>query len=212
MTAGVAAYDSRVMKRDRTRQAPRRSLKLSVAFSVCGTLVGCDDADDEAGVAQSSVLFLHAPSTDPGTAPRSLAEVLPRAPAAFVAGTLVHGEDYTQRTYTRDRASVQVTVRDEGAFGARYYDSWAEMSARYPRAELDLPASAGVGFYECGVTGGQRVCDLHVHLRSGVHVELNGGGSATRADLDAIVRLVPLRRLASNAAQAPTVTVTASMN
>lgn len=179
---------------------------------MCVVLVGCDDDAHEAGLVQSSVLCLHAPSSDPGTAPRSLAGVLPREAETFVAGTLVHGEDYSQRIYTRGAVSVQVTVRDEGAFGARYYDSWLEMSTRYPRAELGLPASAGVGFYECGGAGAQRVCDLHVHLRAGVHVELNGNGPTTRADLDAIVRLLPLRALASTAAQAPVVTAAASMN
>lgn len=202
------------MMRDRTRQAPRRALRLCVAVVAIVSLVGCDDADTEEGIVQNSALYLGAPSTDPGTAPRGLAGVLPHATGAFVASTLVHGEDYTQRIYTRGAVSVQVTVRDDGAFGARYYDSWVEMSTRYPRAELGLPANAGLGFYECGVTGEESLCDLHVHLRSGVHVELNGNGSATRADLDAIVRLVPLRQLASNTAPAtaPAVTVTASMN
>ena len=85
------------------------------------------------------------------------------------------------------------------------WDSWVTMSQGFPQAKLDAPVADANGFYQC-VEFPMSSCDLLIQLRSGVHVELRGNGSSSRADVDALAAGLPLRALAAPAAgpsQAP---------
>jgi hypothetical protein len=83
------------------------------------------------------------------------------------------------------------------------YAEWVKTSVgSFPQATVDVPASRGNGFYQCD---DQRHCDLLVQLRSGVHLEIRGGGTSSRDDVNAIAREIPLRAMAEDApAAAPT--------
>ena len=65
----------------------------------------------------------------------------------------------------------------------------------YPVATLDLPASEALGFFTCSDPAGRAACDLHVQLRAGYHVEVMGGGTASRADLEQLMVAVPMTAL-----------------
>ena len=56
------------------------------------------------------------------------------------------------------------------------------------------PAEDANGFYQCTEPPAPS-CDLLIQLRSGVHVEIRGSGTTSRADVDAIARALPLRAL-----------------
>jgi hypothetical protein len=60
-----------------------------------------------------------------------------------------------------------------------------------------LPPSDALGFFTCGDPSGRAACDLHVQLRAGYHVEVMGGGTATRADLEQLMVAVPMGALAA---------------
>ena len=67
------------------------------------------------------------------------------------------------------------------------FEDWVRMSQSFPQASLDAPATDVNGFYQCD---GQRParCDLLIQTRSGLHIEIRGGGTSSRADVDAIAR------------------------
>ena len=76
------------------------------------------------------------------------------------------------------------------------WDGWVKMStAGFPQADLELPAGAANGLYQCDDRAPDR-CDLLIQLRSGVHVEIRGGGTSTRRDVDAIRKALALDALA----------------
>jgi hypothetical protein len=121
---------------------------------------------------------------------------LPDAIAGFIAGAPETGPGYQRRTYTAGTTRIAVTL-------ARYpmddaaYESWVATSrAGFPQADLGLPPDAGNGFYQCAVAAADR-CDLLIQLRAGVHVEIRGGGTSRRRDVDAIRSALPLAALAS---------------
>ena len=123
---------------------------------------------------------------------------LPDAIPGFVAGVREPGAGYQRRTYTAGTTRVTVTL-------ARYpmdraaYEGWvATSTAGFPQADLGLPADAGNGFYECEVIAPDH-CDLLIQLRSGIHVEIRGGGTASRREVDAIRAGLSLPALASMA-------------
>ena len=121
---------------------------------------------------------------------------LPDAIPGFVASAREPGDGYQRRTYTAGTTRIAVTL-------ARYpmdraaYEAWvATSTAGFPQADLGLPADAGNGFYQCEVAAPNR-CDLLIQLRSGVHLEIRGGGTSSRRDVDAIRSNLPLAALAS---------------
>ena len=72
------------------------------------------------------------------------------------------------------------------------FEGWLAMSrAGYPQAGLAAPPADVNGFYQC-TDGGAASCDLLIQMRSGVHLELRGGGTSTRADVDALAAALPL--------------------
>jgi hypothetical protein len=119
---------------------------------------------------------------------------LPDAIDSFVASAPVTGAAFVRRTYARGATRVDVTLA-RAALGAGGFDGWVAMSRAFPQAELDAPVTDANGFYQC-TEAPRASCDLLIQLRSGVHVELRGGGTSTRADVDTLARGLPLRALA----------------
>jgi len=72
------------------------------------------------------------------------------------------------------------------------FEGWLAMSrAGYPQAALAAPPGDVNGFYQC-TDGSPPSCDLLIQMRSGVHLELRGGGTSRRADVDALAAGLPL--------------------
>src|SRR5436190_7070366 len=104
---------------------------------------------------------------------------LPDAIPRFVAGAREPGEGWMRRTYTAGATRISVTLArhpmDDTA-----WEGWVRMSsAGFPQADLGLPAAEANGFYQCDDRAPDR-CDLLIQLRSGVHLEIRGGGTSTR--------------------------------
>jgi len=131
----------------------------------------------------------------PAAAP-SGALVLPEI-AGFETTAPVDGPSFVRRRYSRGRAHIEVTLA-RMPMAPDGYAEWVRMStASFPQATLSLPAGEANGFYQCseGVTPS---CDLLIQLRAGFHLEIRGGGTTTRDDVDALARALPLRALAGD--------------
>jgi hypothetical protein len=116
---------------------------------------------------------------------------LPDTIPGFVAGPREPGDGYLRRTYTASATRITVTLARH-AMDRAAYDGWVAMStAGFPQADLGLPAEAANGFYQCEPNAPDS-CDLLIQLRSGVHVEIRGGGTSTRGQVDAIRAGLPL--------------------
>jgi hypothetical protein len=125
---------------------------------------------------------------------------LPDSIPSFTSDPLVSANGALHRTYARDAVRVAVTLA-RFPMDADQYDGWVRTSvAGFPQASLDLPAGAGNGFYQCD-DHAPPSCSLLIQLRGGVHLELRGG-PASRQDLDAVARGLPLRALAGDGAAA----------
>lgn len=123
------------------------------------------------------------------SSPRPLA--LPDTLAAFAGGPVVHGDTWVRRRYTRGAAHVDATLaiarQPSGGF-----EGWLAMSrAGYPQAALAAPPGDVNGFYQCN-DASPPSCDLLIQMRSGVHLELRGGGTSSRADVDTLAAALPL--------------------
>ena len=130
-------------------------------------------------------------------APRAVFD-LPDAIPGFVAGAREPGDGWVRRAYTAGGTRITVTLARHGMDDAAW-EGWVRMSAAgFPQAALELPGGAANGFYQCDDRAPDR-CDLLIQLRSGVHLEIRGGGTSTRRDVDAIRRGLPLAALAADA-------------
>jgi len=123
------------------------------------------------------------------SSPRPLA--LPDMLAAFVGSPIVHGDTWVRRQYARGPTHVDATLaiarQPPGGF-----EGWLAMSrAGYPQAALAAPPTDVNGFYQCN-DAAPPSCDLLIQMRSGVHLELRGGGTSSRADVDALAAALPL--------------------
>ena len=145
-------------------------------------------------IALSSCSRPSAPAPAPEPAPTP---ALPDTANGFTAGPITHGDTFERRTYVRGPTHVEVTIAHSSA-AVVDLAQWKKMSADYPPAPLGIADADGSGFYDCQGSGADERCDLHAQLRSGVHVEMNAAGSATRADLDALVAGLPLAKLAAS--------------
>jgi hypothetical protein len=125
---------------------------------------------------------------------RDVAE-LPDALAGFTAAPAVTGPGWVRRRYARGPTRVDVTLA-RAALPPGGFDEWVAMSQAFPQAALDAAAADANGFYQCTEQPAPS-CDLLIQLRSGVHVEIRGGGTSSRQDVDAIARALPLRQLAT---------------
>ncbi len=121
-------------------------------------------------------------------APRPLA--LPDTLAGFAGLPVEHGPTWVRRRYARGAtlvdATLAVTPQPPGGFQA-----WLAMSRDFPQAALAAPPADVNGFYQCAA-GPPPTCDLLIQTRSGVHLELRGGGTSSRADVDALAAALPL--------------------
>jgi hypothetical protein len=121
---------------------------------------------------------------------------LPDVIEGFAAGPTTPGAGFLRRTYARGATLISVTLA-RVPMDADGYASWTRTSvASFPQARLDAPAADANGFYQCSSETPPH-CDLLIQLRSGVHVEVRGGGTSTRDDVDAVARGLPLRALAA---------------
>ncbi|HXU62302.1 MAG TPA: hypothetical protein VN962_11400 [Polyangia bacterium] len=129
------------------------------------------------------------PPSPPVAPPTSAALELPDVPG-FAAGPPAPGDGFVRRTYTRGAARVQVTLA-RMPMSADDFQRWRADSAAFPQADLGLPADRANGFYQCA-DGPAPSCDLLIQLRAGFHLEIRSGGTASRADVDALARGLPL--------------------
>jgi hypothetical protein len=147
------------------------------------TRIGC------LGVALVVAVAACARHRPPAPAPVSPGLALPDA-AGFAAEPPASGDGFVRRTYTRGRARIQVTLA-RMPMSADQYQRWVTESAAFPQAELGLSAADANGFYQC--TDAQPPsCDLLIQLRAGYHLEVRGGGTSSRGDVDALARALPL--------------------
>jgi hypothetical protein len=130
------------------------------------------------------------------TRPAAVAGERPALPdiAGFSAGPVETTAEALRRTYTGGTARVTVTLARLAMTDPQYAEWVKASTASFPQAALAVGPDLGNGFYQCDAVGAH--CDLLVQLRSGVHLELRGGGTSTRADVDAIARGLPLGHLA----------------
>ena len=115
---------------------------------------------------------------------------LPARIGAFEGNAPTIADTYTRRAYARGDARVTVTLA-KLPMDARSYARWVEQSVSYPQTTL-ISEESGNGFYECIDDAATR-CNLLVQMRDGRHFEIRAEGAATRADVDAIARGLPLR-------------------
>jgi hypothetical protein len=163
----------------------------TVALLLAAVAVGCRG---QSGAPPSVAPAKPAVGVAPGPVAPALA--LPDV-HGFTAGVTSGATGYVRRTYTRGRARLEVTLARVPMSPADYA-SWVKMStASFPQAALDLPAEEANGFYQCS-DGPPASCDLLIQLRAGVHLELRGGGTSSRGDVDALARGLPLRQLAND--------------
>jgi hypothetical protein len=98
----------------------------------------------------------------------------------FEAGAVERGPSFVRRDYVHGAVHISVTRAPMPVTPAQF-DEWSKGSASFPQAALGPSAN---GFYQCGEDPDN--CDLLVQTRDGMHYELRAGGTAHRADLDAL--------------------------
>jgi hypothetical protein len=116
---------------------------------------------------------------------------LPDVAGGFHATPVVVGEGWVRRNYVRGAARVDVTI---ARMETTSYARWVKSSAEYPQIDLGAADDRANGFYDC--SDDPKTCDAHIHMRSGVHVELMGGRTTPRGALDDLLAGLPLRELA----------------
>jgi hypothetical protein len=180
------AADRKVTPCDATAASVPRNLLLALAVAVL-LGAGCQRARP-------------APHAAPQP-PRS-GELLPDRIAGFEGEKPGRQGGAVTRVYSRDATRITVTLA-RFAMSAEQYRGWVETStAGFPQAALDVPPGEGNGFFQCA--GGERpACDLLIQLRSGVHLEIRGGGTSSRQDVEAIARGLPLRALSTSGVSLP---------
>jgi hypothetical protein len=107
----------------------------------------------------------------------------------YTAGPLTVGDDWRRRTYSRNGATIEVTIAGR-ALRPYEYEAWYQQSRHYPTARLPFPADQSSGFFTCAGDGGAPPCDLHGQTREGIHIEMRGSKEASRADLENLLELL----------------------
>jgi hypothetical protein len=170
-------------------------------FAVGVPILGCANRESSthsrsraAAESSASLRAAGAPALDGGNPSQTLAAALPDRAGDFVAGPLVVDPLFVRRSYSRGNARINVTIAVPDATPLRYED-WVRMSASSPQVRLEIAPNTGAGFYDCASADPQATCNVHIHLRSGHHVELMGEQNAVRAEFDALLPELPLRVL-----------------
>src|SRR5687767_11171701 len=122
-----------------------------------------------------------APQPSPPAAPKIAP--LPEVIAGFSAGPLQTEGGAIRRRYTRPGVAITVTLARLPMSGEQYAEWVKTSTGGFPQATLDVADDRGNGFYQCD---DRERCDLLIQLRSGVHLEIRGGGTSTRDDVNAI--------------------------
>ena len=163
--------------------------RLAVAALLAASVVsGCRKRNAPPSIEPSA-------TAPPATAPLALPDV-----NGFVSDASSSGAGFVRRTYRRGSARIEVTLA-RMPMSADDYASWVKTStASFPQAALDLPADDANGFYQCS-DGPPPSCDLLIQLRAGVHIEVRGGGTSSRGDVDALARGLSLATLAGRPAE-----------
>jgi hypothetical protein len=151
------------------------------------------DAVEPSDAAASSPPWTPPPESAPH---ERLTRFLPDTLGTFVAGNIELGSVFARRRYSDGPIRIDLTIGEMGS-ATMTYDDWLKASADYPQAKLAVSRDRAAGFYDCTTRSPAEHCDVHIHLRNGRHIELMSAGTATRADLDALLAKFPLAALAS---------------
>ncbi len=127
----------------------------------------------------------------------SLAKYLPASVAGYTAGALTVGEGFVRRDYSQGGVTIDVTIVQR-PMSPGDYEGWSRQSAEYPQVALDAPTGSANGFFSCAGDTPTSACDLHIQFKSGYHLEVMGGGHATRAQLEDVLRRLPVRAIATS--------------
>jgi hypothetical protein len=122
-------------------------------------------------------------------------KLLPRAVTSFTGSTLMSGDGFVRRGYDKDGLRIDVTLAQR-PMPAEQYEAWRRQTLDYPPITLEVPDGSASGFFSCAGTEPASSCDAHVQFRSGFHLELMGGGRATRSQLADLLRELPVREIA----------------
>ena len=160
------------------------------------------EANREPSIASTSELAKPPEISRPGDGDRSgasmdgaaLSRVLPERAGDFAAGPLDIEPQFVRREYSRTSTRISVTIAVPNATPMTYED-WVKSSASSPQVTLDIFPKSGSGFYDCASRGTDELCHVHIHLRSGHHIEMMGQKNAHRADFDALLKQLPLSTL-----------------
>lgn len=179
------------------------------ALTACKKDAPPADAPDASPTASASPSA--APSTSPSQtaiesvgpdAGAALAWALPNKLGRFLGGPVETGSYYIRRSYADTRAQMEVTISDSRSPSLPLSPKgepsqfFLRESSAYPQISLDIPKGTGTGFYDCvELPAGQR-CSGYIMLFDGFHVEVLNG-DATRADIDAMIAALPLKKLAT---------------
>lgn len=125
-----------------------------------------------------------------------LAGYLPGVVPPFVAGALEVNRGFVRRSYVHNNIRIDVTIAQRDSGNEQFYNEWIQMIKGYPPVPIDVPPDTGSGFYDCAGSRDKETCSVHIQLRKGFHIELISNGKATRSDLEAVLRGLPLRALA----------------
>jgi hypothetical protein len=165
--------------------------------SACRTKQGQPIAQsDGSRVAAKPVVQLATPSIHDVPPDAGNAAYLPESVSQFVPGAIESGPGFVRRRYERGAVHVTLIVAHLPILSGLRWELWAQMSADYPAAVLNIPAGTGSGFYDCRGHGSTERCNLHIHLKNGFHVELISDATATRDELALFAESVPLRAIA----------------
>jgi hypothetical protein len=127
----------------------------------------------------------------------SLDAFLPDRAGSFAAEPATHGDGYVRRIYAHGKTRVNVTLGSQGGAGRSAFERWVSMSVAYPQISLHASPDEVNGFFDCRGEDAGASCDGHVHFRTGLHLELFGGGTATREELMDLLAGLPMEAMAS---------------
>ncbi len=100
-----------------------------------------------------------------------------------------------RRIYRHGAATVNVTLGVQGPEGEAAFAKWVSMSVTYPQIPLAAPADEANGFFDCK---GERAptCDGHIQFKNALHLELFGGGTASRDEVSLLLGGLPVEGMA----------------
>jgi hypothetical protein len=117
----------------------------------------------------------------------------------FSAEPAVHDARSVRRAYVRGTTRVDVTIGGRERGGAELFDRWVDHHASYPTMNFHVSTYVMKGYFDChDVDAAAATCDGHILLRSGLYIDLLGGGTATRGALQDLMAGLPIWALAES--------------